>query len=315
MSTQVEIVADSVSPAGVRITTFRLRMPRFILPELLTHRLLSRNARSSRAVPTAKLLEEVERDPVVPLHFGRNRKGMQATEELDADGRRKAERAWLLARDMAVERAKVLLDLGVHKQAVNRLLEPYMWVDVVATATSFDNLLALRCHEDAQPEFQAVALGMARLLRDREPTPLKSGYWHLPFIQPGEMEYLAWLRRQQAHPRQTIENELATSDEIGRLLKCSTARCARVSHRPFDAEVADPVDDVRLHDKLAASGHWCPFESPAMALDDPAERSGNFRGWKQYRSLLPVNVHERFDYATLDRFEGLDFRVGAAPGA
>ncbi len=65
---QVKIIADSCSHEGKRITTFQLRYPRFIHSEVMTHRVFSRNASSSRAIPVIKLINQVEANPAMPVH-------------------------------------------------------------------------------------------------------------------------------------------------------------------------------------------------------------------------------------------------------
>lgn len=49
----------------------------------MTHRVFSRNSSSSRAIPIEKMVQQVENDPVIPVYWGKNQKGMQAKEELD----------------------------------------------------------------------------------------------------------------------------------------------------------------------------------------------------------------------------------------
>jgi len=68
---------ESVNP----LITIHARYPRFIHAELMTHRCFSRNARSSRAVPVQRLINEAEANPVIPWHWGKNQPGMQAFEE------------------------------------------------------------------------------------------------------------------------------------------------------------------------------------------------------------------------------------------
>ena len=103
-----EVLLDSVNPTGQRLTTFVLRFPRFVLSEFNTHRMFSRNASSSRAIPTTKLMQQLREDPVMPVEWGRNQSGMQAREVLDADAGRAAEAAWLGARDAALAHAEQL---------------------------------------------------------------------------------------------------------------------------------------------------------------------------------------------------------------
>src|SRR5574343_1707715 len=81
MNISAIIVADSIGTNEKRITTMQLKFHRFILPEFNTHRMFSRNASSSRAIPTAKLIEQVRNNPVMPVFRGKHQKGMQAKEE------------------------------------------------------------------------------------------------------------------------------------------------------------------------------------------------------------------------------------------
>lgn len=142
-----KIVADSIDPRGNRITTFVLTYPRFIHAELLTHRLFSRNAASSRAIPFKKMVEDIENNPFIPIAWQKDHKGMQGIEYItdsvkivDCVG------TWLLARNKAIREAKDLNNLhGVTKQLCNRLLEPFQWYTCLITATEFDNFFNLRC--------------------------------------------------------------------------------------------------------------------------------------------------------------------------
>jgi thymidylate synthase ThyX len=292
MSYYVEIVADSIGPNNARITTFSLRYPRMVHAELMTHRVFSRNASSTRAVPVAKMIEWVQTDPAMPVFWGRNRKGMQATEELTPAEVAACEARWLEARDNAVRTAKALMATGAHKQVAGRVLEPFAHVNVVVTGTSFANFFAQRCHEDAQPDMQVLAVKMARAYRDSTPRRLDEGRWHLPFV---------------------TEEERAGNDDYFAgfaWAKVATARCARVSYKTFDGRAPHVADDVRLYGELLAGRHMSPFEHAAIASDDPRLRSGNFVGWHQYRKLSPFDAHERFDFAALDRFAERDFVVG-----
>ena len=81
---EVKIIADSVSPEGVRLTTVQLRYWRPIHPEMLTHRAFSRNARSSRATPIDVMVEQVLKEPWGPKHWTINGPGMVAQAEFSA---------------------------------------------------------------------------------------------------------------------------------------------------------------------------------------------------------------------------------------
>ncbi len=139
------IVADSISIHGDRVTTFLLTFPRFILPELNTHRMFSRNSASSRAIPFEKMVKMVEEDPFIPIAWQKDHKGMQGTEYFNEEESKSKIKEWLIARDNAVTQAKKLHSKGVTKQLCNRLLEPFLWHTVLLTATEFENFFKLRC--------------------------------------------------------------------------------------------------------------------------------------------------------------------------
>lgn len=152
MKISAEILADSKSVRGERLTTFLLTFPRIILAEFNTHRAFSRNSSSSRAIPFAKMVESVEKNPFIPIAWQKSHKGMQGTEYLSdvpagVSDKEFAIDMWLEARDAAVGNAKILNDTGVTKQLCNRLLEPFMWHTVICTSTDYDNFFNLRCPE------------------------------------------------------------------------------------------------------------------------------------------------------------------------
>lgn len=271
MSFDVKILLDSVAPTGCRVTSFVVRYPRFIHSEIMTHRLCSRNASSSRAIPTAKIISSVEEDPAMPVFWAKNQAGMQAIEELNDADRERAKQIWLEARDAAVRYAQQLKDLGAHKQIVNRVIEPYSHISVLITATDWANFFALRAHPDAQQEFQFLAYEMLQAFMTSKPRELRVGEWHLPFIRPEE-------------------HQIYTE---GILLKLSVARCARISYLTHDG-LNEPVKDMDLHDRLRVSGHMSPFEHACQAMGVP-DAVGNFTGWCQYRKLLSNECIQAID--------------------
>lgn len=140
-----KIVADSICN-GNRITTMEVVFPRFILAELNTHRLFSRNSASSRAIPFAKMVKEVEENPFIPIAWQKDHKGMQGTEYIEDNlSIQGCISEWLKARDNAITQAKRLSYYSTTKQLCNRLLEPFMWHKVLITATEWDNFFELRC--------------------------------------------------------------------------------------------------------------------------------------------------------------------------
>lgn len=140
------VVADSISPQGHRITTMVLTFPRFILAELNTHRVFTKNSASSRAIPAKKLFESVEKDPFIPIAWQKEHSGMQGTEYFtDQDSIRVVEAAWKAAADSALSCSKALNSIKVTKQLTNRLLEPFLWHTVLCTFTESSNFFDLRC--------------------------------------------------------------------------------------------------------------------------------------------------------------------------
>lgn len=265
----VKILLDSINPAGHRLTTFELTYPRFVHAELMTHRQFSRNAASSRAIPIAKMIDQVVTDPALPVAWGLNEKGMQASRVADAAQSAEAQALWLAARDQAVATVQALSALGIHKQLANRLLEPWMFITVIVSATEYANWFALRTHTAAQPEIKRVADLMLVAYEASTPTLLPENAWHTPLLQPDD--WYALVRKHGADDAAFFQEACAIS----------AGRCARVSYLTHDG-VRDHAADVALATRLADAGHWSPFEHVAQAMAD-GTASGNFRGWRQYR--------------------------------
>ncbi len=269
-----KVIADSISVLDERLTTFVLTYPRFIHSEVLTHRVLSRNASSSRAIPVAKMMAAIRDNPAVPEFWGANQAGMQAAVELSdyyddetyrdtgsyLSPRERAKERWIRARDEALASVALFEQIGLHKQIANRVLEPWMHITVICTATDWENFYWLRTDKAAQPEFRILAERMLIAHNASEPVTLEIGQWHLPFVKPEEGFNLEDAR------------------------KASVARTARVSYNNHDGTAPDLAKDVELHDRLAVGGHMSPFEHQATPS---VGRYGNFNGWMQYRYLVP----------------------------
>lgn len=297
MPYEVKILADSRAPNGKRLTTWSLTYPRFVHSELMTHRLFSRNSASSRAIPTAKLLEQIKNDPAMPVWWGKNQSGMQAREELTGDKLVLCKKLWLEARDAAVDNVKVMSSFGLHKQIANRILEPFMFITVIMSATELDNWFLLRAHPDAQPEIGWVATEMKKQYGAAKPLEMSAGQWHLPLIDDEDWDlaqefvYEADLVDLDSDP--LSERPWSTNVEMLRncLIQVSVARCARVSYLRHN-EKRDFGEDIKLHDRLLASGHMSPFEHVAQAMtsrpacEGPIPWSGNLQGFRQYRELV-----------------------------
>lgn len=315
-----KIIADSKNEYGDRITTYVLVFPRIVLAEFNTHRALSKNSASSRAIPFKTMVQKVMDEPFVPIAFQREHKGMQGTDYItDPIELESCEDLWLKARTEAVAWAKRLhgdsawfgdtpdpyapLDLNVTKQLCNRLLEPFLYHTVICTGTEWENFFALRAHPAAEIHIADLAEKMLVAYNESTPKQLKAGEWHIPFGDKfDEPRLIELITGNSAIPVRRIELE-ATKVQV------ATARCARISYDNFDGK-DDYVADTRLFGTLLKSGHMSPFEHCARAmseeeldtytLDVPRNQvnpnrlvdrtygvCGNFKGFVQYRKTLP----------------------------
>jgi hypothetical protein len=285
MGYAAKVICDSVSPLGVRLTTLEVTFPRFILAEVNTHRALSKSSASSRAIPVAKRIQSAIEDPFIPEVFGKNEKGMQSNATLDELSNNMARAEWLAARDSAVASAKILAGLEVHKQYANRLLEPFLFHTAVISGTEWGNFFALRRGREAQPEFRITADLMFEAMAKSNPVPAGYGDWHRPYVRDIDELELA----------QVTWSDADVEDILNRI---SIARCARVSYLTQDGK-RDPNEDLSLFGRILAPGHMAPLEHVAIPeLHPAASAESNFRGWVQYRKLIPheADFSKRPDY-------------------
>ena len=273
----------SIKSLGVKMT-YDLEMDseyeNFVANGIIVHN--SRNASSSRAIPTTKMLEQIRSNPAMPIHWGKNQAGMQASEELD---HLNGTYLWEDSAQYVAENCRIMTDFGYHKQVVNRLLEPFQWISVVVTATEWDNFFKLRLHKDAQPEIQELAKCMKEAMDNSLPVTLQPGEWHLPYVDLADFD--------------------DSGDPILEAIKCSVARCARISFLNHDNSTPNIDKDIALADKLLEAGHMSPFEHIATPMNFAKDTfelawengvthkdrdnnfwSGNFRGFIMYRKLL-----------------------------
>ena len=252
-----KVIADSIYN-GHRLTTLELEYPRYIHSEFMTHRVFSRNAQSTRAIPTAKQIERILKDKWYPI-FMKNQAGMQADIPLEGKDLFIAKSIWNTAKSEAIYQSSLLLENKVHKQVASRILEPFSKIKVIVSATEWNNFFRLRIAPDAQQEMQELAIEIRGAIVLSNPNKLDICEWHLPYISSEERAFYS----------------------PDNLKKLSTARCARVSYLSHDGE-RDPAKDLELHDRLFESKHMSPFEH--VATPWPGDFSGgNFRGWRQYR--------------------------------
>jgi thymidylate synthase ThyX len=259
-----KVIADSITGSGDRLTTIEVQMHRFVLAEFNTHRVFSRNSSSSRAIPIKKQIERIQKDPAFPVAWGINQAGMQAERNLSISRSRKARWIWKRASKKAIKSAKLLDDLGVHKQITNRILEPFMWHTVIVSSTDWEGFFEQRCNKLAQPEIREVALAMQYAYSKSVPDFITTGEYHLPYLQPEEYR---------------LDDNLK--------MKACIARCARVSYLTHNNEKS-LLKDIQLFEKLVTADppHWSPMEHVATPITPDLDGSGNFSGFAQVRHNL-----------------------------
>jgi thymidylate synthase ThyX len=290
------ILADSISPNGVRMTTMEIEYPRFILAELNTHRMLSKNSASSRAIPVKAMHEHIRANTAGPVYWGINQPGMKAKTEATGADLSWAKYLWNKARDMAIGYSADLADLNIHKQITNRITEPWMIMKTVISGTEWANFFWLRDHEDAQPEIAVLAAKMREAYEASTPQPLSPGEWHLPYVKSyrlssGELIYLD-------------ASDTPITNEQAKVISASC--CAQVSYRKND----DSYEKAeKIYRQLIESQpcHASPVEHQATPMCESNGEvdpeyweagvthlsangdlwSGNLRGWVQFRKLIP----------------------------
>lgn len=328
MSYSCKILLDSISETGKRLTTFEITFPRIVLSEFNTHRMFSRNSASSRAIPFVKQLDRVQNNPFIPEQFPVNTKGMQPQTYITQGPLFSyAKNAWKMALEDAIRSAirlqksisNVVLnkeDLTVHKQLVNRLLEPFMWHTVIVTATEWDNFFKLRCDENAQYEIRRIADLMyeayhafdkehlEKLFIDEDtneissfnkewsairPQKLKVGEWHCPLVYEEDDWYV-----EDYVTKTEFGLGFLTLDEAIKQIKkkISVARCARVSYLTHDGK-RDIDKDLELFERLRTSRHYSPFEHVATPSFDK-QRWNQFQSLKanqeEFENIKPINL-------------------------
>ncbi len=287
------VLASKPTNGAAPVITIHARYPRVIHSEIMTHRVFSRNARSSRAVPVATMLKEIRETPFVPWHWGKNQKGMQASENFGPEEVAELKAAWLVARDNAVNSAEGMSDFGVHKQIANRLIEPFSFIDTLITSTSWANFRHLRDHKDAEPHFQDLAKMFAEAIDNAAYEELRPGQWHLPYVPHWERADIV-----KAITGKTWEEDWDQADNLA-MAKISVARCARISYKPFDGNGSIEAE-LERYEKLVGSDplHASPAEHqatpdtfdaqyPGAEWDNPHLAGNLGPGWIQYRKSLP----------------------------
>lgn len=282
-----DVKARSVNEAGEELTTVVVTIARSALAELNTHRALSKNSASSRAIPAHKMIAAVRANPYIPRAFGLKGRGMAPARLVEYGTGEWTEMAqwWVLSLERALASVEQGLSLDIHKQDVNRILEPFMMHTVVISGTEWENFFRQRTEidtETGQPVAYLPIYDAAVAIREAmvsAPSPIERptdgpDSWHLPLLRDGERENLPF--------------------DIAR--RVSVARSARVSYFSDDGTVhlehngKSTEEELRLADRLLRSmeGHQAPHASPFehSAQAAPGLRSGNFIGWRQFREQI-----------------------------
>lgn len=293
MDYRAKIIADSIGPNGVRLTTMEFDIWKPLLAEFNTHGLLGvRNFPSSRAIPWPKMREKIITNPHVPM-FRKNNPGMQPGTPLSVAEQELAAEEWLCLRDQVLLSVEFMGDkagLNIHKQWLNRALEPWITVTGIVTATEWDNFFNLRLelNDDgypmAQDEFYFMTRAMRKALDHSTPKALQPGDWHLPYI----MDH---------HETCNALNSIGVESSDENVAMVSAGRCATVSYDNLGSGVDHIKDYKRATDQLLPFGHMSVFGHQAKCLEKvdflgydvfTEDRfSGQLRGWHQFRKMLP----------------------------
>lgn len=278
----VKVIKDSINEQNQRLTTLELVYPRWLHPEMLRHRLFSRNVESSRAKPVQKNIEECMNNPVIPKHWTMNQAGMTGKECTDRELIQGLEFSYKMLAYGSAQVAQQLVDYGLHKQVVNRILEPYIRTKELVTASEWENFLKLRTAPDAEPHIQDLANLIKTTLKESVPSLVRYGEWHLPYIEEKDEalidEYLN-------------EKNLSENYRLGIKQRVSAARCARISYKAYDGTTSIKKD-LELFNKLYDFRHSSPLEHQATPLAEDQPRTCNFIGWDQLRKQMPFDYYK-----------------------
>lgn len=262
MATNAKVVADSINPAGCRLTTIECTYPHIIHSHLLKHRIMSSNTSSSRAVPTKVLIEQVRTDPFTPKLWGSAKSGMKSGPPLEGEDAEWARAVHLTAANTAIAAVILMVECGVHKEYANRYLEPFLWTTSVISATNWSNFFHLRLSEAAQGETKELANVIKAAIDASTPQQLQPGEFHLPYVDAHEID------------------GIVTDANIA----ASVARTGRISYQRQGLKQS-PEKDMEFYLRGIENGHWSCYEHVGCAMADDSP-SGNFRGFTQLRKTF-----------------------------
>lgn len=303
------VLADSITLEGHRLTTFEATCWRPVLAEQNTHRVLSRNSASSRAIPVKKQLDRFVDDFAQPLVWPKEQKGMQGGSGLEGISLDDAEDLWDELATYVHNRISQYVEdhpdpeTRLHKSMLNRWLEVGLWQTQVITGTQWDGYFWQRCHKDAEPHIRAMAEAIEETRNESTPKLLEPGEWHLPYWGQNGGHDSDWDDASGMAYDPTVPHKKSYADMVEIAKRCSVARCARTSYMTQGGE-RDLGEDLALYARLTENRvgsedppHASPLEHVATPWADnehyvtmpngeemgPLPRLGNHIGWLQLR--------------------------------
>jgi thymidylate synthase ThyX len=291
--TSAKVILDSINSQGSRIVTVEIEYPLFIQAQLNTHKSISKNSASQRAIPSKRWLNEV---PVfVPNVVAVHQRGMGESVYLEGEDLEIFREQWLEWERLNVEMHQKLqafwkdrLGKTLSKGVMNRPIGAFRYTRTVLTGIydnkGWRNFERLRRAHDAQSEHQILATAIMDAIESSEPVERA---WHLPYA-PEDLP-------------------------LQRRITWSCSQCARVSYRRENDD--NPDKDMSIFKKLSGDGHWSTFEHQGYDyLGDEAIRDllyslgvgiplveveGNFfdSGWLQLRKLYDFHTRPGGDEA------------------
>ena len=253
----VESVADSINQQNDRLISMVLTYPRIIHAEMMTHRMFSRNASSSRAVPVQKMIEAVKNNTFCPFEFQKAHKGMQGSEYFTDEDKEDCIKLWLESAELALQQAEKMKEKGITKQIINRILEPYQYYTMLITGNKegWNNFFELRCpdyvfhNEDDEYHFKSkkevVAFGKS--INDT-----KIEYPNKIEVEMESLTYLDWLKLNKGQAEihmMTLSEKIydAIQESVPRKLKEGEWHIPMGDKIPFVGNITESIDVNNTH--------------------------------------------------------------------
>lgn len=252
----VKVIQDSINETGNRMITYEIETYRYIWAEVLTHKMLNKNAQSSRAVPVKSVLSVNESTPVEPIVWGKNQGGMSASQVLEGEELEQVKKIWKDLAQTVFDGSRKLSEAGLHKMWANRPTEPFSRIKVVMSGTEWDNFEWLRDDpEAAQPEIVDLARKIKQAKAKSVPMLLLPGWAHVPYVERMvEYGFITYY----------VRGEGQVSLDVA--LKVSASCCGQISYRKLDESFDKAMD---IYQKLfnGPKPHLSPTEHQAIAME------------------------------------------------